>query len=201
VADQGDPEILQVLGSQARQDLGIDRVVAKRRSILFEAEPAQSIGDIERHPKCPLYCRFGEWKSNYRTSVNEFHPATATTRTSSTARTSRRSPSRTSRRRCFRRDCAPRRPPLLGRRASWASVIRPTSVPQVGIKNSPLHSFRRASRFVCGSACSRRVLRGKRTMRRIDVLIRTAAQALLFHSLRASVGFTPPGSLACRGTQ
>ena len=38
MADQSDPNILEVLGSQARQHLSIDCVVAKRDCILFEAQ-------------------------------------------------------------------------------------------------------------------------------------------------------------------
>ena len=49
MADRSDPDIPDVLGGQAPQDLGVNRVVAKRRHILFEAQPAQPIGDIKRH--------------------------------------------------------------------------------------------------------------------------------------------------------
>ena len=49
MADQIDPDIPEVVGGQARQHLDVNRVVAKRRRILFEAQPAQPIGDIKRH--------------------------------------------------------------------------------------------------------------------------------------------------------
>ena len=49
MADQSDPDIPEVLGGQARQHLGVNRAVAKRRRILFETQPAQPIGDIKRH--------------------------------------------------------------------------------------------------------------------------------------------------------
>ena len=49
MTDQRDADFLEVLGSQALQDLGIDRVVAKRRYILLEAQIPQPIGDIKRH--------------------------------------------------------------------------------------------------------------------------------------------------------
>jgi hypothetical protein len=48
MADQTDPEILQILGGQARQDLRIDLVRAERRLVLLEHELAQPIPDIHR---------------------------------------------------------------------------------------------------------------------------------------------------------
>src|SRR5208282_4376402 len=48
MADQSDPDIPEVLGSQARQHLSIDRVVAKRRRILFEAKAPQPNPDVHR---------------------------------------------------------------------------------------------------------------------------------------------------------
>jgi hypothetical protein len=41
-----DPEVLQVLRRQARQDRLIDLVVAEVRLILFEAEPPQPTSDV-----------------------------------------------------------------------------------------------------------------------------------------------------------
>jgi hypothetical protein len=48
MADQRDAEVPQILAGQARQYTGVDRVVAERRSVLFEAEIAQPITDIHR---------------------------------------------------------------------------------------------------------------------------------------------------------
>jgi hypothetical protein len=41
VADGRNPHVVQVIGRQFRQDLGVDRVVAKRLLVLLEAEAAQ----------------------------------------------------------------------------------------------------------------------------------------------------------------
>jgi hypothetical protein len=48
MADQRDAEVPQVIGGQARQYAPIDRIVAERGGILFEAETAQPITDIHR---------------------------------------------------------------------------------------------------------------------------------------------------------
>jgi hypothetical protein len=47
--DQGDAEILQVLGRQVRQDPCVDRVRAEGRLVFFEPEIPQPVGDIYRH--------------------------------------------------------------------------------------------------------------------------------------------------------
>lgn len=46
MADQGDVEILQVRGCQARQNQAVDRVFAKGRFVLVEPETPQPIFNI-----------------------------------------------------------------------------------------------------------------------------------------------------------
>ena len=58
MADQGDAEMLQILGRQLRQHFAIDLVVAERRRVLFEPQPPQPrryvhaviLGSEERQP-------------------------------------------------------------------------------------------------------------------------------------------------------
>ncbi len=46
--DQRNPEVLQIVGRQVRQDGRVDLVVAERRGILSKAELAQPVADIHR---------------------------------------------------------------------------------------------------------------------------------------------------------
>ena len=52
VADRGDAELLQVVGREAGQDLGVDLVVAERLLVPPQAEPAQPSPDV--HPRPPI---------------------------------------------------------------------------------------------------------------------------------------------------
>ena len=54
--DRGDAEILQIFGRQARQNSGIDRVIAECGGVLFEPQLAQPIGDLDRHRPCSHPC-------------------------------------------------------------------------------------------------------------------------------------------------
>ena len=54
MSDQSDTHIPEVLGSQAMQDLSIDRVVAKCRRILFEAQPRSQSGTSSDIVSAPL---------------------------------------------------------------------------------------------------------------------------------------------------
>jgi hypothetical protein len=49
VADKVDAQILEVVGRQLAQDRGIDRVIVECRGVLFEPQPSQPIGDLDRH--------------------------------------------------------------------------------------------------------------------------------------------------------
>ena len=49
--DQADPEILEIVGSQVRQYAFVDRVVAKRRFVLLQAEAVEPGCDI--HTRLP----------------------------------------------------------------------------------------------------------------------------------------------------
>ena len=49
MADQDHPDIPEVFDIKARQNISIDRVVAKRRRILLETQPAQPVGNIKFH--------------------------------------------------------------------------------------------------------------------------------------------------------
>ena len=49
MADKIDAQILQIVGRQLAQDLGIDRVIVECRGVLFEPQPSQPIGDLDRH--------------------------------------------------------------------------------------------------------------------------------------------------------
>ena len=53
MADKIDAQILEVVGRQLAQDLGIDRVIVECRGVLFEPQPSQPIGDLDRH--CRVY--------------------------------------------------------------------------------------------------------------------------------------------------
>jgi hypothetical protein len=46
--DQGDPEVLQILGRKARQHRAVDRIFAERRLVLGEPETPQPFCDIHR---------------------------------------------------------------------------------------------------------------------------------------------------------
>jgi hypothetical protein len=49
MADKVDAQILEVVGRQLAQDLGIDRVIVECRGVLCEPQPSQPIGDLDRH--------------------------------------------------------------------------------------------------------------------------------------------------------
>jgi hypothetical protein len=48
MSDQGDAEILQIFGGQARQYAGVDLVRAECRFVLLEPEPSQPLRDFHR---------------------------------------------------------------------------------------------------------------------------------------------------------
>jgi hypothetical protein len=49
VADGSDAQLAQIIGGQPRQDRSVDVIVVKSRGVLFESQPAQPIGDLDRH--------------------------------------------------------------------------------------------------------------------------------------------------------
>src|SRR6516162_10149351 len=57
VPDEGDAEVPQVVGGQLRQHRGVDRVVAKPRFVLLQAETVEPGCDV--HPRLPaaVTCR------------------------------------------------------------------------------------------------------------------------------------------------
>jgi hypothetical protein len=46
MADEGDPQFLEVVGGQARQNRGVDAMLAERRFVLLESETVQPSRDI-----------------------------------------------------------------------------------------------------------------------------------------------------------
>jgi hypothetical protein len=49
VADRGDAQLAEILGGQPPQDRIVDVIVAESCGVLFEPQPAQPIGDLDRH--------------------------------------------------------------------------------------------------------------------------------------------------------
>ncbi|MGB6755463.1 MAG: hypothetical protein WBE71_23625 [Xanthobacteraceae bacterium] len=53
---QGNAEFFQILGRQAWQQFGVNRVIAECRGVLFEAQLVQPIGDLDRRRPCSHQC-------------------------------------------------------------------------------------------------------------------------------------------------